>query len=235
MNLKRDFVHGNDVYNTFTLTFPDGTVYSHSKNIPTVYEHYIYNDGDENYVFETPIGNIGIALCWEQIRYNTLKKMAGKVDFVLGSSCWWGFSKNDIKELQDLNTINNEIAVNAPVEIAKILKVPVFHSSYNAEFTGMTFPKGDKADTRKIYGASQIVDKYGNIYERKMYEEESGILYYSFEYDRENRPECIISTDKYWIPKMPQIFLYAWDNVLPKVEEYYYKVSRPRFQKIINK
>ena len=24
-------------------------------------------------------------------------------------------------------------------------------------------------------------------------------------------------------------------NVLPKVEEYYYKVSRPRFQKIINK
>lgn len=156
--------------------------------------------------------------------------MTGKVDFVLGASCWWGFSTNDIKELQDLNEANNKLAVNAPVEIAKILKVPVFNSSYNAEFTGMTFPKGDKEDTRKIYGASQIVDRDGSVLSRNMYDEGQGILYGNIEYDRSNRPECTINTDEYWIPKMPQIFLYAWDNVLPKVEGYYYKVSRPRFQ-----
>ena len=231
LNLKVDSEKGNDVYNTFTLTFPDGSVYKHSKDIPTIYEHYIYNDGDENNVLETPIGNIGVAICWEQIRYNTLKRMAGKVDFILGLSCWWGFSENDPEDLQNINEENNKIALNAPVEIAKKLKVPVLHSSYNNDFTGVTFPKGDVSDTRRIYGASQIIDRNGNVILRKMYDEEPEILYTSLEYDIKDRPKCTIDTEEYWVPKMPQMFLYGWDNVLPKVEEYYNKISRPRFQK----
>ena len=73
---------------------------------PEYQRHYIYNDGDENNVLETPIGNIGVAICWEQIRYNTLKRMAGKVDFILGLSCWWGFSENDPEVLQNINEEN---------------------------------------------------------------------------------------------------------------------------------
>lgn len=230
LNLKKDSEKGNDVYNTFTLTFPDGKVYEHSKDIPTIFEHYIYNDGDDNYVFETPIGNIGVALCWEQIRYNTLKRMAGKVDFILVSSCWWGFSSNDAEVLQNLNGYNNEMAVHAPVEIAERLKVPVFSSSYNNDFTGVTFPAGDKSDTKTIYGASQIIHKDGKVLSRKMYNEEAGILYGNLEYNRQSRPQCVINSDEYWVPKMPEVFLYGWDNILPKVEGYYYKVSRPRFQ-----
>lgn len=231
LNLKRNSEKGNDVYNTFTLTFPDGKVYEHSKDIPTIYEHYIYNDGDENNVLETPIGNIGVAICWEQIRYNTLKRMAGKVDFVLALSCWWGFSKNDPEVLQRINGENHEIALSAPIEMAKRLKVPVFHSSYNNDFTGVVFPKGDMPDTRTIYGASQIINRNGEVVSRRLYNEEAQILYGNLDYDKECRPKCYINTEEYWVPKMPDIFLYAWDNVLLKVEEYYKKVSRPKFQK----
>ena len=87
---------------TFSLTFPDGQVFTHSKDIPTVFEHFCYTYGDRNNVLETPIGNIGVALCWEQIRYDTVRRMAGKVDLILAGSCWWGWCSDDLKELQDI-------------------------------------------------------------------------------------------------------------------------------------
>ena len=38
--------------NTFSLTFPDGQVFTHSKDIPTIFEHFSYTYGDENNVLE---------------------------------------------------------------------------------------------------------------------------------------------------------------------------------------
>lgn len=219
-------LRNNNVYNTFTLTFPDGQVFEHSKDIPTLYEHFIYTYGDENNVLETPIGNIGVALCWEQIRYNTLKRMVGKVDFVLAGSCWWGFSENDPKALQDLNKIHNEMAVNAPIEIAKKLNVPVIHASYNAKFQGVTFPSGDKEDVREIMGATQVIDRNGKVVSRKLYNEKTDIIIEDIDFDIKNRPKNTIDTNEYWVPKMPDVYLYGWKTISPKVEEYYNKISK---------
>jgi|GEM_PF-3452758 len=82
-------------------------------------EGFCYAPGDEETVLETPIGNIGVAMCWEHIRYNTAKRMLGKVDLVLGGSCWWSFSEseiNDLKIREKLNQRNHEIALNAPID-----------------------------------------------------------------------------------------------------------------------
>lgn len=221
----------DDVYNTFTLTFPDGSIFRHCKDIPTIYEHFIYTVGDENKVFETEIGNIGTALCWEQIRYNTYKSMAGKVDFILTGSCWWGFSSNDMEQLQKLNKLSNELAVNAPIELAKRLKVPVIHASHKAEFEGVTFPDKSKKDIRRIYGATQIIDADGKVIVRKNYDDEAGIIIADIEYDINKRPDIKIDTDKYWVPDMPELFLKGWKYMLPKVREYYDKVTKPIYNK----
>jgi predicted amidohydrolase len=80
---------GENAFNTFILVFPDGAVFEHKKDIPTQFENCYYTNGDENNILVTPIGNIGVALCWEMIRYDTLRRISGKADLVLAGSCWW--------------------------------------------------------------------------------------------------------------------------------------------------
>jgi predicted amidohydrolase len=72
-----------NAFNLFSLVFPNGEIYEHRKDIPTQFENCYYTNGDEYNVLATPIGNIGVALCWEMIRYDTLKRISGKVDL-----CW---------------------------------------------------------------------------------------------------------------------------------------------------
>lgn len=222
--------NGHDVLNTFTLTFPSGEMFSHSKDIPTVLEGFCYAPGDEESVLKTPIGNIGVALCWEHIRYNTAKRMLGKVDLVIGGSCWWSFSENEISDLkirERFNLISHEIALNAPIDFAKILHVPVVHASHKAEFEDFGFPKGDKLQIRKILGAAQIVDDDGNVVKRKMYNEAAGIIISEIDYNRLPKKVEPVNTNDYWIPDMPKGFLkYGWD-MNPVFQEYYKKVAKP--------
>lgn len=109
--------------------------------------------------------------------------MIGKVDLVLAGSCWWGFCEDDPKELQILSKEHQDMAVNAPIKLAKMLHVPVIHSSHAATFTGLNFPTGDKPQTRTVMGATQIIDECGNVICRLLYNEASGIIsskYYDF-------------------------------------------------------
>ena len=223
--------NGEDTLNTFSLTFPDGQVFTHSKDIPTLIEHFSYTYGDENNVLETPIGNIGVALCWEQIRYNTLKRMIGKVDLVLTGSCWWGFCEDDAKELQKLSEEHNDIAVNAPITLAKMLHVPVIHSSHFATFTGLNFPKGDKEQTRTIMGATQIINKAGTVICRRLYNEEPGIIISDVTYNTLPKKVETIKTTDYWIPKMAPEYLKLWETINPICEKYYKSVSKPYYKK----
>lgn len=221
----------DNVYNTYSLVFPDGKVYSHSKDIPTVYEQYCYTSGDEESVFHTPLGDIGVALCWEQLRYQTVKRMIGKIDFVLAGSCWWTFNEVDQKIIYDLKDINDQMALDAPVNLAKLLKVPVFHASHIGKFNGKVFPKGDKEQYREIVGASQIIDANGNVVLKQLYNEEQKILYYEFQ-TKEKDTSLKVATEEYWIPSMPEIIAKNWDNINCKCAEYYKKVSLPYMLKI---
>ena len=109
---------GADVFNTFVLASPDGQVYTHDKDFPTTnIETSVYAGGeDDEFVKEltrrgvapdpsAPIpsrpGNVksavfalpdgisaGAALCWEQCRYRTARRLTGKVDLILAASGW---------------------------------------------------------------------------------------------------------------------------------------------------
>jgi len=223
--------NGEDTLNTFSLTFPSGEVFTHSKDIPTLIEHFSYTYGDKNNVLETSIGNIGVALCWEQIRYDTIKRMVGKVDLILAGSCWWGFCSDDPQELQILSQEHQDMAVNASIELAKMLHVPVIHSSHFATFTGLNFPTGDKPQTRTIMGATQIIDETGSVICRRLYNEKSGIISSDVQYNTLPKKAESVKTKEYWIPKMPPAYLKGWEILTPLCEGYYQKVSKPYYNK----
>ncbi len=106
-----------DVYNTFVLACPDGSVFTHDKDFPTmVFESAFFTGGeDEIYAqklkeerasttsevvpsrkessrdgaFSHAGQGIGTALCWEIVRNRTAKRLLGKIDILLASSGWW--------------------------------------------------------------------------------------------------------------------------------------------------
>ena len=212
------------------MTFPSGQVFTHSKDIPTVLEHFCYTYGDKNNVLETPIGNIGVALCWEQIRYDKVKRMVGKVNLLLNGSCWWGFCEDDTKDLHVSTKETQAIALTAPISLAKILHVPVVHASHFATFTGLKFPNGDKPETRMIMGATQIIDEDGNVIDRRLYNEAAGIITRDVKYNTLPKKAESIETEDYWIPKMPPLFLKGWEILNPLCEGYYKKVSKAYYK-----
>ena len=97
---------GANAYNLFLLVLPDGTSYEHRKDIPTQFENCYYTKGDEENVLITPYGNIGVALCWEMIRQDTLSRLQGKADIILAGSCWWDLPVDAGPEREPLRRYN---------------------------------------------------------------------------------------------------------------------------------
>jgi predicted amidohydrolase len=107
----------DDVFNTFVLACPDGTLLTHDKDFPTmVFESTFFAGGEDDAyarqltsdgartssqrVAPRPDNNvegafahngvgIGTAMCWEIVRHRTAKRLAGKVDLLLAASGWW--------------------------------------------------------------------------------------------------------------------------------------------------
>ena len=137
---------GQDAYNTFIMVFPDGKMYFHDKDQPTMWENCYYIAGDDDGVLKTPLGNIGVALCWEFVRSRTPKRLFDRVD------------------------------MESPRKLARMLGVHVIHASHAGELDGkMPLIPGFQYKTRYC-GETQIVDGSGKILERMKRDEGEGFV-----------------------------------------------------------
>jgi len=221
---------GYNAFNIFTLVFPDGRIYKHRKDIPTQFENCYYTFGDENNILYTPIGNIGVALCWEMIRYDTAKRLAGNVDIILSGSCWWDLPKNAPLERESLRQYNQTLAMQTPVAFAKLLGVPVVHANHCGEVTAFNFPNSGREQTRQLIGATQIVDENGYVVERKLFSDGEGVVIADISWDIANRKNISISPSKYWIPDLPDSYINAWESINPKAKQYYDTIALPYYK-----
>jgi len=222
---------GNNAYNLFELVFPNGDSYQHKKDIPTQFENCYYANGDENNVLYTPIGNIGVALCWEMIRTDTIKRLSGKVDIVLCGSCWWDLPNDAPKEREPLRQYNQTLALETPVRFAKLLNVPVIHANHCGNVTAWNFPSLNKLQTRQLVGAAQIIDVQGNILARRCFNENEGVVISDISWEIGNRKSAEPSTQSYWIPSLPDSYINAWETINPKGKDYYYDVALHHYRK----
>ncbi|WP_455206563.1 carbon-nitrogen hydrolase family protein [Kaarinaea lacus] len=56
---------GDDFFNTFALAGPTGIIGRVRKRHPCSLEAYIFKGGDDTHVIETPLGRIGVAICYD--------------------------------------------------------------------------------------------------------------------------------------------------------------------------
>lgn len=56
---------GDDFFNTFALSDPMGIIGRVRKRHPCSFEAYIFKGGDDPHVIDTPLGRIGVAICYD--------------------------------------------------------------------------------------------------------------------------------------------------------------------------
>jgi predicted amidohydrolase len=218
---------GGEVYNSFLLAFPDGGVRRHDKDYPTHWENCLCVGGADDGVLATPVGNVGSALCWELIRSHTARRLFGKVELVIGGSCWWTLP-DDADPNHPLRKINLGMLQQAPVRFARMLGVPVIHGSHAGAFEGFWGPDlPDVAYRSRYLGEAMVVDATGKVLARRSAAQGQGIVSAEITLPPRPIPSSPIP-DTFWIPEeMPQAWKESWQRWLKGGSRYYRRVTKP--------
>jgi len=213
------------VFNTFVLVFPDGTVAQHDKDMPTYWENCYYKSGNDDGVLSTPIGSVGSALCWEFIRTQTAKRLFNKVNLVVGGSCWWTLP-DDADADSPRRADNLKMLQEAAPRMAKMLGVPVIHGSHAGRFEGFFSTELPDVEYNSAFlGEAMIVDAHGKVLARRAQSSGEGVVFAKV--DMVDKPVPSLSIpDRFWIPKeMPDDWKSSWERWLGKGADYYKLVT----------
>jgi predicted amidohydrolase len=252
---------GDDVFNTFVLACPDGRTFSHDKDFPsTVTESSFYAGGEDDAyvrklaqdgattkaerivprngnnvdgVFALGDVDVGAAMCWELIRFRTAKRLRGKIDILLGASCWWkpdpeiGWPGRTRDQLVETRAAHLLLIGNAPRSLARMLGVPVVHANctgLNPGFVDSTF---EQRVTARHLGCSQIVDAHGEVVAKLA--DEEGVVVGDVDVSRVSPVEEI--PDAFWMPGMSESQQKSWSVTGAAGRDYYLSETRPYLRK----
>jgi len=199
-----------DLYNTFVLAMPDGAAAYHDKDQPTMWENCYYKGGDDDGVLSTPLGPVGAVLCWEFIRNQTVERLLGRVDLIVGGSCWWSIPRDWPPQgfWKWHHRKNKKIMSSTPATLARMLGVAVVHAAHAGEFNAhMPLMPGVPYSSHYL-GETQIVDRSGVIVARMTREDGEGMITADITPGRVT-PSLGFSTS-FWIPNLPRLFRLVW-------------------------
>lgn len=203
-------IRDGEIYNTFVLVFPDGSLYTHDKDQPTMWENCYYLGGTDDGILATPKGKVGVALCWEFVRTRTARRLLDRVDFVVGGSCWWTLPEKRLPGFtQSLHQRNLEIMRETPGRFARMLGVPVVHAAHAGDIAGdMPLMPGFPYKTHYL-GETQIVDHNGSILARMTRDEGEGFITADIRIPEQKKPSEPIPSG-FWIPDLPVRYRLVW-------------------------
>jgi predicted amidohydrolase len=122
--------------NAFLLVGPDGQVLGrHDKDLPTMWENAFYVEGDDDGVISAGEITAGAAVCWELMRSQTVRRLRGRVDVVVGGSCWWSVPDWPPRAVtRRLEAANARTASIVAERFARMVGAPVVHAAHAGAF-----------------------------------------------------------------------------------------------------
>ena len=219
-------------YNTFVLAMPDGSVYTHDKDQPTMWENCYYTGGNDDGVIGTGDFRVGVAMCWEFIRSRTARRLKDKVDVVVVGSCWWDLPDQRLPGFSDrVSQKNLEIMKDTPSRFARMLGVPVIHAAHAGEFqAGLPLVPGFRYRSHYL-GETCIVDGTGKTLARMSREQGEGYVMAEIDLGAKCSPSEPIPRS-FWIPDIPAPIRMAWAYQNLHGQRYYRKVTLPRIRRL---
>lgn len=119
------------VRNAFLLVNADGVAGRHDKDLPTMWENCFYVEGRDDGLVPADGLDVGVALCWELMRTQTARRLRGRVDLVVGGSCWWSVPPWPPQALtRRMEGANARTAARVAPAFARLVGAPVVHAAH---------------------------------------------------------------------------------------------------------
>jgi predicted amidohydrolase len=199
-----------EVRNAFLLVTPDGEVAGrHDKDLPTMWENALYVGsaaGDDG-VIEADGLSVGAAVCWELMRTQTVRRLAGRIDLALTGSGWWSMSEN-WPLAAGLERANHARAIKAVEEFALYVGAPVVHSAHSGELR-CPMPWSPLPYRGRFEGGARVVDADGRVLAARDRDQGEGVVVAEVEPGRRSPRRS--PPDRFWLHDRGAVAAFAWN------------------------
>lgn len=163
------------------LAFANGMLVGrHDKDLPTMWENAFYEGGgpgDTGLLGSHEGIRIGAAVCWEFMRTMTARRLRGRVDVIMGGSCWWsipeivpGFIKSSWERQNVLN------AIGCIQDTARLVGAPVIHAAHCGSIDCPFFGLPPLIYRGHFEGSAAIVNASGQVIADRGNDDGEGIV-----------------------------------------------------------
>jgi len=193
------------VRNAFFLATPEGIAGRHNKDIPTMWENCFYIGGTDDGLIE--VGNLtaGVALCIEFNRSQTVGRLRGKADIVVGGSFAWG-APEGIPFRHYLHT-SIERYTDWASPFAKLVGCPVVEATHCGRIRCKT-PLLPIPYVANLGGGAVICDAAGHMLARRDGSEGAGIVIADIEVGRVKTSEP--KPAGFWVQELDPLSKIGW-------------------------
>ncbi len=196
------------VRNAYLLAGPDGTVIGrHDKDLPTMWENLLYVGGTDPGRIEAAGMTVGVAMCWELMRTQTVHRLAGRVDLVMGGSGWWSIPPWPPKALTRRWEANNSRqALSAISEFGPFVGAPVVHGAHSGTVE-CPWPPGGIPYRGHFQGGAVIADATGQVLAARHREQGPGVVVADVPV---LRTEPRKAPDRFWLHRRGAVAAACW-------------------------
>lgn len=198
-----------EVRNAYLLAGPDGEVRGrHDKDLPTMWENALYVGGHDDGVIDAGPFTAGAAVCWEFMRSGTARRLAGRVDVVVGGSNWWSVPAWPLTG--GMEERNAATALRAPSTFGRLVGAPVVHGAICGEFSCRMPELPFIPYAGHFQGGALVADADGRVLALQSRAEGSGVAVADVEVGRVAAAESV--PGRYWLHSRGPLPALAWNS-----------------------
>ena len=150
--------------NAWFLVAPDGRVLGrHDKDIPTMWENCFYVGGGDDGVIVADGIAVGVAMCWEFMRTQTVRRLRGRVDLIVGGSAWWSIPAWSPAVTRRLEAVNARTAASIAPAMTRAVGAPVAHAAHCGQVRCPMPLLPGLAYRGHYQGGACVVDGHGGV------------------------------------------------------------------------
>ncbi|MGE3806258.1 MAG: carbon-nitrogen hydrolase family protein [Gemmataceae bacterium] len=148
------------IFDTLLLTGPAGELFAYRKLFPAFFEQLYFHRGTTPGIFDTPIGRIGVMICWDMVHARIPRAMLGNIDLLIICSAWPDINRANIPLFGVRGWISRQPELR-PQRLARQLGVPVAYCNMTGDFVTRVPGLVGVTYRSKFAGHSSIVDEVG--------------------------------------------------------------------------